>query len=222
MKNFMIMLGSLLVLASTAHAAVQPYYQDIKLPTQQMIEKQSWTNPLATTTTTLLNVANGTLGVGASTVSSFAGQPDFARNLVLTPVGTTSNQNLCTVVINGLNYNGHAMSENFAVPAGMSTAVTGAKAFASVSSVVFPAGCVATPFGTRYDLGLGSKLGVKRCEDATADMLHGAANGIKEATAPTMAADSSVLESNTATFNTSLNGTNDFDLFFIQNFRCVR
>lgn len=217
-------LFSLLILLAgfTANAAVLPQPQDIKLPTQKMIEDQVFTNPLAASSTVLSAGAAGNTSAAAATLSSFSAQPDMARNITITPVGNTAHQNACVITVNGLNYLGHAISESISLSSTQATIATGSKAFASVTSVVFPAACEASTYDVTYNIGVGSKLGVKRCLDAAGNILFSTLNGAKEATAPTMAANVASVELNTSTFNGTLDGSNDFELFFMQNFRCTR
>lgn len=208
--------------SGTAHAAINPTYQDIKLPTQQMIEKQSWAAPVAGASTVLSNGVAGPTSAAAATITSFAAQPDFPRNITITPGGTTGDVESCVITVSGTNYLNHAISETFTFSANATTVQTGAKAFKAVSSVAFPANCESGAFGATWYIGVGVKLGVKRCMYDAAGMLHGAVDGVKEATAPTMVADVDEVEKNTASFNTAPNAARNFDLYFMQNFRCVR
>lgn len=221
MKYFMICFLALL-LPIASFSAPYPSQQDLKLPSQKMVEKQAITNPAAAGTTQVLSASAGNTSAAAATVSTFVAQPDAPRNLVLTPGGTTADVAACSVVVNGTDILGNAISESFAFSANASTATTGSKAFKTVTSVVFPAACEDSPFGATWSMGYGEKLGVKRCMDNAGDIFFSLLNGAKEATAPTMAADASVVSLNTADYNGTMNGSNDFVLYFMQNFRCVR
>ncbi len=206
----------------TSEAATRPYYQDIKLPTQKMIEFQAIDNPAAASTSNGLLANAGATSAAAVVVSTFLAQPDVARNLVLTPGGTTTDVEACNVVAAGTDMNSNAITETLAFSANASSATTGNKAFKTLSSLTFPANCESGAFGATWSLGYGEKLGVKRCMDKAGHILFSTLNGAKEATAPTMAADASVLSLNTADYNGTMNGSNDFELFFMQNFRCTR
>lgn len=208
----------------SAIGAVQPIYQDIKPPTQKMIEKQSWAAPAAANSTVILSNVAGPTSAAAATITSFAAQPDFARNITISPGGNYSVINSCAIVVSGTNYLGHAISETLTAGAGVSTQLVGAKAFQTITSVAFPASCESSAFGATWSMGYSTALGIKRCMDDAAGLLHGAANGTKEATAPTMAVavnNGASVESNTAIFNTALNGARNFDLYFMQNFKCT-
>lgn len=220
MKKWGIFLIGFLI-AVPAYAWIRRLDSDVKPASQQMTEKQTFTNLLAATTNTILNANAGATSAAAATVTTFAGQPDSPRNLVITPGGTTGDVESCVIVVNGTNIKNAAISENFTFAADANTAQTGNKAFKTVTSVVFPANCESGGFAATWSVGLGEKIGLKNCLDQAGHIFFSTLNGAKEATAPTMAANASAVESNTADFNGAMNGTNDFELFYIQNFRCL-
>ncbi len=210
-----------LLFSVSAYPAVQRLFQDAKLPTQQMVEKQTITNPAAAGTADVLSAHAGATSAAAASATTFVAQPDVPRNLVITPAGTTADVAACTIVVTGTDFFGAAVTENFAFLANASSATTGAKAFKTVTSVAFPAGCEDSPYGATWSVGYGEKLGLKRCMDSAGHILFSTIAGAKEATAPTMVASASAVSGNTADFNGTMNGSNDFELFFFQNFRCV-
>lgn len=213
-----LMIASALLVAGNAQAAFERRSRDLKLPSQQMVEKQTITNPAAAGTADILSANAGNTSTSAVTVSTFLAQPDVARNLVLTPGTSTGDVAACNVVINGTNIRGQVIAETFAFTANQSAATTGAKAFKTVTSVVFPANCEDSPFAATWSLGYGEKLGLKSCMAAAGNFFFSTLNGSKEATAPTMVVDSDEVEKNTADFNGTMNGSNDFELFYMQNF----
>lgn len=192
------------------------HYQDEKNPTQVMTEHDSWAAPLAASATRLKSGA-AISSTAATTITSFAAQPDFARNITLTPTGTTANVAAGTAVVSGLSIFGKAISENFAITSTQSTATTGAKAFASVSKVVFPQ---ASGSGVTLSIGIGSKLGLRRCMKQSGDYDFSVFGGVFDATRGTIAANATAIESNTFTDNSALDGSSAVDLYYIQNFRC--
>lgn len=220
MNRFLLLICALAFSTQTAMGAIRPYYQDIKLPSQQMVEKQTISNPAAAGTNQILSANAGATSGTAVTVTSFLAQPDVPRNVVITPGGTTADVAACTVVVSGTDFNGQSLSENFAFLANASTATTGSKAFKTVSSVVFPASCEDSPYNATWSVGYGEKLGLKKCMAAAGHVLFSTLNGDKEATGPTIAASASAVSGNTADFVGTMNGSNDFELFFIQNFAC--
>lgn len=220
MRNLFLLLV-LLVFSAQSEASIKRFFQDAKLPTQKMIEAQSFNNVTAAGTANVLSANAGNTSASAATVTTFVAQPDVARNLVITPGGTTNDVAACSVTVLGTNNSGKAISEAFSFSANASTATTGSKAFLTVTSVVFPANCEDSPFGATWSIGYGEKLGVKKCMESAGHILFSTLNGSKEGTAPTMTVDSDELEKNTADFNGTMNGSNDFELFFFQNYGCL-
>lgn len=219
MKIFMIF--TILMSALMADAYVVPTYRDLKPATQVMIEKQDFGTPVAATTNTILSANAGGTSAAAATVSTFAGQPDVPRNLVITPGGTTGDVEACTIVVSGTNYFGKAITENFAFLADASSATTGSKAFKTVTSVLFPADCESGGFAATWSIGVGEKIGLKRCMALAGDWVWSVVAGAYETTRATIAASASAVESNTADFNGTMNGTNRFYGHFVQNFACL-
>ena len=220
MRNSFGLLLALAIFSLQAEAAIKPIYQDIKLPTQKVVEYQAIANIAAASSNAVLTDSAGPTSASALVLSSGFSQPDVPRNLSVIPTATTADVGTCTVTIAGTDILNDAISENFAFAANASTATTGSKAFKTITSISFAAACEDSPFGARWSVGLGEKVGVKRCMDKAGHILFSTLNGAKEATAPTMAADASVVSLNTADYNGTMNGSNDFELFFFQNFRC--
>jgi hypothetical protein len=208
--------------ASTAFAAVKPTYFDYKPATQKMIEYQAFTNLAVAASTTVASDIQGPTSAAALVVTAGLTNPDSPRNLTITPGGSTGDVGTCTVTVAGTDYLNHAITEAFAFSANATTATVGNKAFKTVSSLSFAASCEDAPYTAHWNVGVGEKIGLKRCMDKAGHILHSTLNGAKEATAPTMAADASTVSLNTADFNGTMNGADDFELFFMQNFRCVR
>lgn len=216
MTKWIFLLITLFCTNAISNAAIQPNYRDIKLPTQQMIELQTVVAPAAASAT-VMKALTATSNSVTTNISTFLAQPDVARNIVLTTGGTTASCGPVTAVVTGTNILGASISENFTITSAQNGATTGAKAFASVSNVALPA---MQSTGCTVSVGVGTKLGMKRCMASAAYFNHAAIGGVKEATAPTVVASASAVESNTATLSTTLNGT-DVLLFFMQNFQCL-
>ncbi len=219
MKTLLFLILGLFAL--TAHAfPINREFQDMKLPTQKMIESQTFTNPAEASATAISSGIAGPTSAAAATVTSFSAQPDLARNLTITPTGTTGDVESCVVTVTGTDYGSNIISETFTFLANASTAQNGNKAFKTISSVSFPANCESGSFAATWNIGVGEKLGIKRCMGNTGDVVFSLLNGYKEATGPTMTVDSDELPLNTADFNGTMNGSNDFVLYFFQNFGC--
>ena len=208
------------LVAFNSNAAYKRYELNPKWPTDKSIHMQTITNPAAAGTADVLSANAGNSSAAAASVSSFVAQPDVPRNLVITPGGTTADVAACDVVVTGTDFFGASLSETFSFSANASTATTGTKAFKTVSSVSFPADCEDSPYGATWSIGYGEKLGLNRCMDNAGDILFSLLNGAKEGTAPTMAKNVSAVSGNTADFNGTMNGSNDFVLYFFHNYRC--
>lgn len=132
-------------------------------------------------------------------VTVFDGQPDVARNV--TVKGNDANVT-GDVVIVGTNSGGETITETIALNA--ATAVAGNKAFATITQITLP------PYDTadteRVRVGLGAKLGLP-LKLSRNTVLAAFLDGAREATAPTVAVSASALESNTATLNSALDGS---------------
>lgn len=198
MKTLFFITFLLTFFSVESFAVPQRLNRDIKLPSQQMVEKQTVTNPAAAGTTQVLSANAGATSAAVATVTSFVAQPDVPRNLVITPGGTTGDVESCVIVVAGTNINGQSISENFTFAADASTAQTGSKAFKTISSVTFPANCESGGFAATWSIGYGEKIGLNHCMDSAGHILFSTLNGAKEGTAPTMAVSASSVESNTA------------------------
>lgn len=203
--------------ASSAFAAVRPFYQDIKLPNQVVLEAQTITTPILAAASYVVAASAGATSAAAATLSTFTNQPDVARNITITPVGTTTDVESCVIVVNGLDIVGKSISENFTFAANASTVQTGNKAFKSVVSVVFPANCESGSFGATWNVGVGSKLGLKRCMANAGDVFKAVFNGANE-TIGTVAASASAASGNTYIPTGTLDGSKSVLLYFVQNF----
>lgn len=201
-------------------APVQRLFQDVKLPTQKVIEHQSWASPAAGNTTLILSGAAGNTSAAAASTSTFLAQPDFARNLVMTSLAGSGGVTSCVVVISGTNYAGSAISENFTFSSG-TQAVTGNKAFKTVTLVSWPASCENSTFATTWALGTGVKFGLKRCMANVGDSIKDLTDGAL-ATIGTYVVDASHMESNTNTLNTTPNASHSYDAYFMQNYGCFK
>lgn len=223
MKNFQILMLTIVALL-TAPAHASPYlrqFRDIKLPTQKVMELQTITNPVAADNDRILTTNAGPTAADALTISSFTAQPDVPRNITITPTGTTTDVESCVVTITGTNFFGDAITDTITFAANASTIGTGTKAFKTVTSVAFPADCESGGFAATWIIGVGEKLGAKRCMASAGHLVFSTIDGAYETTRATVTADSNEVEKNTFDFNGTMDGTSDFEAFFIQNFGCL-
>ena len=209
-----------IVCVSAYALPLQRSFQDIKLPTQAMIEHQDIINPVVADANGVLNANAGPTSAAAKNVISGFTNPDVPRNLVITPGGTTVDVKGCTVTVTGTNFFNKAIAEDFVIADNQSTATTGAKAFKTVTKLAFPADCEEGVFGANWSIGVGEKIGLKRCLNVAGDFAWSTVSGAYEATRATVVADVDEIEKNTADFNGTMDGTADFQAYFVQNFRC--
>lgn len=213
-KLFMII--ALFVATSANAGPWKVYFQDAKFPTQAMVEHKHWHNPALGAAQTILNA--GQTNVMTSTVfSTFAAQPDFPRNLVITPGGTTTQVGAGTATVTGKNIFGQTITEDFTISAQQAGATTGNKAFASISSVLFPA---TTAGFVTVTITAGDKLGVHRCHDTVGKYVFSEFNGAFETSRGTFVKDATHVESNTFVPNGTMDGAKDVDFYSVENFRC--
>lgn len=150
------------------------------------------------------------------TVSSGLTDPDVPRNLTVTPGGTTADILDSVVTVNGTNIEGKAISEQFRFAAAASGAVTGNKAFRTVTSVVIGQQGSANP---TFSVGTGNKLGVNHrlfnqnttVKVYTASAAYGA---LTLQNPPTVVSNEQNLENNTVTPATVPNGSLIYNIFY--------
>lgn len=205
----------------TALAYVVPTQRDLKPATQVMLERQDFGTPVVTTTNYVKTTYAGPTSAAAVVLTSFTAQPDVPRNLTITPTGTTGDVESCAIVVAGTNILGRTISETFTFAADASTAQTGSKAFKTVTSVTWPASCESGGFAATWIIGVGEKIGLKRCMAIAGDWAWSSVGGAYETTRATIAASASAVESNTADFNGTMDGSARFLGTFVQNFACL-
>lgn len=214
---FMMLVGSF-----AFGAPVRRLYQPVALPHdssgngQEMIEHYLVT-PIAASTNYVLLANAGPISAAVTVVSSFSHQPDVPRNLTITPGSTTGDVESCIVTVSGTSAVDKAISETFTFAADASTAQTGSKAFKTVSSASWAASCESGGFAATWTIGVGEKIGLPRCM-ANNYVIQTNVGSTIESTRPTVAFSAAAVESNTLDFNGTMNGSNIFDVFFIQNF----
>lgn len=135
--------------------------------------------------------------------TTFLAQPDVARNITVTPGGTTTDVPSGDVTITGTDINGEALSEAVTFAANASTVQATTKAFMTVSSVLFP---IQDGASATYTVGVGDKLGLpdKLPYNSVIAVHFG---GVREATAATVTSSATVLASNTIDLNSASDGS---------------
>jgi len=212
---------TMIFMTVAAEAYVVPIQRDLKPASQAMLEKQNFGTPIAATTNRVLTTNAGPTSAAVLSITSFTAQPDVPRNLTITPTGTTGDVEACVITVTGTNYFGRSISETFTFLADASTATVGNKAFKTVTNIAFPADCESGGFAATWIVGVGEKIGLKRCMSVAGDWTWSTAAGAYETTRATIAASASAIESNTADFNGTMNGSNGFFGYFVQNYACL-
>jgi hypothetical protein len=139
-----------------------------------------------------------------TTVTTGFTSPAVPRNITATAGGTATDIKAVQVVVTGTNYAGQIMTETLPVfTVDTVGTVVGSKAFKTITGVTIPAMDGA---GATVSIGWGSKLGLPyKLDHNTVDSAF--LNKVKEGTAPTVAVSATVLESNTVTLSSALDGS---------------
>lgn len=164
----------------------------------------------ATASTTAVHAAvtdNGSPQVITTAITN----PPYTRNVTATAGGTAADIKAIAVVVTGTDINGAVISETLPVfTVDTAGTVVGSKAFKTVTSITIPAH---DGTGATTAIGFGDKLGLPYKLTANTVFFASLA-GVREATAPTVAADSANFYGNTVDPNSALNGT-QFDIWLL-------
>jgi hypothetical protein len=147
-----------------------------------------------------------TLGADAQTVTTDITNPDVPRTCTVkgNASGIAGN-----VVITGTNVDGDEITDTIALNG--STEVEGAKAFATVTSILFPAKTNAS--GDTVSIGKASSFGLPEIVDHDELMIKSIFDG--SADAGTTYVDADEVEKNMYTLAGTANGTKVLDLYYI-------
>jgi len=158
-------------------------------------------------------LAAGTDDGTEQTSTTMTAQPVQARNITATSAGTAGDIGAVQVIVNGTNVAGEVITETLPIfTADSGTTVVGSKAFATVTSVVLPAH---DALGATTSIGDGAKLGLAH-QLVTNTVIPGMTThtSTREGTEPTVAVSATVVESNTITPNTALDGS-EVEAFYL-------
>lgn len=136
------------------------------------------------------------------TAATFKNQPPCARNVVVTPAGTTASVKAVAVKITGTDISGAVITEDLTLTVDSLNPTTGAKAFASITKVEIPAMDGA---GVTLDVGFGDILGIPYLLTHNT-VLAAYLNNVKEGTAPTVTVSATAMSENTIDLSSPLNG----------------
>jgi hypothetical protein len=149
----------------------------------------------------------------SATLLALAANIDPPRNITVTTAGSTPADAPATAVVTGKDVNGNALTETLTI-AQTATIAVGAKAFASVTSIVEAAG---DGTGATLAYGIGALIGlrkpIKTRAGVTAPVKEFAA-GSAAPTAGTFASAAVGAPNGTYSPNTAANGTNDYCLYY--------
>lgn len=148
-------------------------------------------------------------------VSSGFTQPDVPRALAITPGGTTADVAAMSITITGTNVEGKVITEDFAFLANATAQTVGAKAFKTVTSVSIPVqdGAAAT-----FSIDTSAKLGIgmRNLASMPIEVLTRSSTGVEAIEAAAASAFSSTLvESNTVTTTTTMDGAVGFRVYVL-------
>lgn len=172
---------------------------------------QEWVDPPAAAAAGLLaatasTVAPQTQARAALIAGGLAALKACPRNLVFTTAGTTPADAPANVVVTGKDINGNAITETITL-AQTAAAANGVKAFADITSVVYPAG---DGTGATIAIGTGNALGLSKKPKARA----GLAGIIREIAIGAVVTTGAVDATNsTYTPAAAPNGTNDYAVY---------
>lgn len=215
MKNLGLLALGLVLSAVSFAQPVQVFQRDIYLKRQNVLEYQLIAIPAVADADLLLN--DQATGLSATTVTSFLAQPDVCRALAILPAGTTADVKAGNVVVSGTNIYGKTITENFAFLDNASTVTNGAKAFCTVTSVVFP---IQDGTAAIFDVGTQDKLGVRKCAANAGALAWSIFNGAFETTRGVFTADADEVEKNLFDPQGTLDGAKNVEIFFVQNYGC--
>lgn len=161
-----------------------------------------WRNPAlgATTDCHAAVTDNGAQQVVTTGITN----PGVPRNVTATAGGTSGDVKAIQVIVAGTNIYDEVISETLpAFTVNTTGDVTGSKAFKTITSITIPAH---DGTGATTAVGFGAKLGLPNRTNAR-KTAWAFINGTLEGTLPTLANSLTAYESNMATFNTALGGT---------------
>lgn len=170
--------------------------------------------PVAADSDGMVDGAECTTGEDAEplVITTFAKQPDWPRNIVVTVAATTDGDVAAgDIVVTGLNFAGEEITETHAVTAGTPATFTGTVAFKEVTSVEVP---VQDGGSVTVDVGWGDKFGIPYKLYADELVILKLFDKAVD-TGGTLANSATALESNTFDPNGTPDGQKDIDLYII-------
>lgn len=148
----------------------------------------------------------------AKTATTFLNQPPCPRQITAIVKSTDAGEVTAdsTIIINGTNILGKAITETLTFTANLATAKTTAKAFKTITSIVFSAQADGTP---AFDVGWNEVIGLPFMFAEKPFVLE-KFTGVVQFTAGTLTIDDNEIEKNTYDPNGNLDGTGTLELLF--------
>jgi hypothetical protein len=177
---------------------------------------EEFVDPPAAGAALISAAAASTVAPRTATLLALAANISPPRNITVTTAGGTPADAPATAVVTGTDINGDALTETLNIPQTATIAV-GAKAFASVTSIVEAAadGTDATmSYGIGALIGLGKKVKVRAGAPAIVKEI---AAGSLAPTAGTFAAPSVGVPNGTYSPNSAADGSRDYCLYYEQD-----
>jgi hypothetical protein len=150
-----------------------------------------------------LLTATATSDSVVTTVTTFLAQPDVPRSISATPGGTTGDVPAGDITVTGTDIADAVITDVITFAVNASTIQSTAKAFKTVTSIVFP---VQDGANATYTVGVSDKLGLPDKLPVNS-VVAAYRTGVREGTAPTVTVSSTVLSLNTVDLNSAMDGT---------------
>lgn len=215
MKLFLIFVSLVFATGTYAQRAERKI---VPRDSQNLFRVQELNDVASATTDNILNGSAGDIGSGAVTVTDFLLQPDFARNIQVTPTATTNDVAAGDVVITGLDIDGGVqISETLSFTANATATASTTKAFSKIVSIQFPA--EDSPYGAQWDVGFGDKLGLEGCLDNEQYFIKAIVNS-SEDTSFDVDVHATATASNVLEPSTVPDSSNDYKFLYLENFAC--
>lgn len=222
MKHLILFVLAIFTALNAEALPVKRLFQDVLLPTQKVLERQTVDNvAISNASTVKASGYAGPTSAAAVTLTSFTAQPDVPRSLSFTPGGTTGDIESCVITVTGTNIKSAVITETFTFSANATGKVSGNKAFKTVTSVAWPADCESGGFAATWSIGTENKIGLQSCMDSAGDFDWSVFDNAKE-TAPTCTADADEVEKNVCipAGTASFDGAKDLKFYYIRNKQC--
>jgi hypothetical protein len=178
---------------------------------------EEFTNPAAAGAALISEAAASQVAAGRSaTLLALAADISPPRNITVTTAGVTPADAPATATVTGTDINGDPLTEDLTIPQTATIAV-GAKAFATVTSIVETAG---QGTGATMSYGIGALIGLAKKVKVRAGLpaiVKEIAAGSLAPTAGTFAAPSVGVPNGTYSPNSAADGSRDYCLYYEQD-----